>query len=98
MFGGRSGAARYVPQPGRPLSIRRIASADSSDLGRKPRAGLSAMRSAKSASAWVEIRMTIGPPYPSCSIRSRTLKAALLREHDVDQGEVRLELLGSAER
>src|SRR5580704_7967945 len=28
----------------------------------------------------------------------RTLKAALLREHDVDEGEIRLELLGSAER
>ena len=48
---------------------RSIASADSSDFATKPAAGVWRMSSAKSASAWVEMRITVGPspPLPASS-------------------------------
>ena len=43
----------------------------SSRFGTNPAAGLSAIRSAKSASAWVDIKITAGPPSWWCPARPR---------------------------
>jgi hypothetical protein len=48
------------------------------------------MRSEKSASAWVEMRITAGPAAAIALAQvPRQLQAALLRERDVNQDEIR---------
>src|SRR6266481_5823034 len=81
------------PPGARPSTIRRIASADSSGFGTNPAAGLSAIRSAKSASAWVEIKITAGlSPRRDLASRRAKVEPALTPQRDVDQDDLRAQL------
>ncbi len=75
----------HIPRD--PLTSCSTAAADSSDFGTKPAAGVSAIRSPKSASARVEIKITV-PSKPDCSQTTREVESALRSERDVDERHV----------
>ena len=93
----RGGRVPRVPLGGSPRAGG-SRSADSSDFGTNPATGASSIRSAKSLSACVEIRITLSvAPYASTSRRatSRPLSGP---EQDVHQRDVRLQLPRPLER
>ena len=78
-------------------SVSRMALADNAALGRKPIAGLAAIRPPRSSSAWVEIKITRAG-LAAVDKRTRDVQAAFTCEIDVDQGDVRPQFLRQAQR